>query len=235
MKNLKTLCLFISFTALSTLNYNFSLAESMPVSGEKRDVGSFDQLDLGGAFTVTLVQGNEESVVIDAVPEIASKIITKVEAGKLKIYNEKHFKSEDKITVTVNFKTLKSIDCSGACSITASGKLQFDDLSMDASGACKTNLELTAKKLDISISGAGNNTLSGSVTAVELDISGAGKLQAASLQADDYEIDISGTGNAEISVAKTLDVEVSGTGNIKYKGDPVIKKEISGTGNIIKM
>ena len=184
---------------------------------------------------VTLVQGTEESVQIDASSEIASKIITKVESGKLKIYTEKHFKSDEKISLTVNFKNLKSIDCSGAGHLSSAGKLQFDELSLDASGACKTNLELSAKSLSMDISGAGNTTLSGSVPKVDLDISGAGKYMAATLIVEDYDIDISGTGNAEINVSKSLDVEISGTGTIKYKGDPVIKKEISGTGNVVKL
>lgn len=234
MKNLKTVCLIISFTIMSVSGVIFKTMGS-PEAGEKRNLGSFNQLDLGGAFAVTLIQGNEESVTIDATSDIASQIITKVEGGKLKIYNEKDFKSEGKISITVNFKNLKSIDCSGAGTLTSTGKLHFDDLLLEASGACKTNLELDAKKLSVDISGAGNTTLSGNVPSVDLDISGAGKFMASSLVADDYEIDISGTGNAEISAAKTLDVEVSGTGVVKYKGDPVIKREISGTGNISKM
>ncbi len=237
MKNSKIASLFISFTILSvaTCFQTENLAAAIRVAGEKRNVGSFNQLDIGGAFSVTLIQGNEESVVLDVTSEIASHIITKVEGGELKIYTEKNFKSDDKVALTVNFKTLKSIECSGAGTLASSGKLQFDELSLDASGACKTNLELTAKSLEVDISGAGNTTLAGAVPKVDLDISGTGKFMAVSLQADDYEIDISGTGNAEVSVSKSLDVEISGTGMVKYKGDPMIKKEISGTGSVSRL
>ena len=219
--------LFISLNAISN--------PVTPYQGEKREPGSFKSLDLMGAFVVTLIQSSEESVVIESKPEIAAQIKTKVDGGTLKIYTEKGFKTDEKIALTVNFKNLEDIECSGAIVLNATAPLKFENLSLDLSGACKMNFELSASSLDVDISGAGNSTLNGKASKVNLDISGAGKFMASSLLADDYDIDISGTGNAEVHATKSLSVEVSGTGVVKYKGDPVIKKEISGTGNVTRL
>jgi autotransporter translocation and assembly factor TamB len=208
---------------------------SPAAKADQRTVSSFDQLDLKGAFTITLIQGSTETVNIDAPSETASKIFTKVEEGVLSIYTEKDFNSENKISITVNFKNLKSIDCSGANVINATAPLKFNDFSFDASGACKANLEFTSAMLDIDMSGAVNATFKGTAKQVKLDISGAGKLLASDLKAESYDIDISGTGNAEVNASSFLNVEVSGTGNVKYKGDPKITKEVSGTGNVTRM
>src|SRR5688572_23102972 len=202
------------------------------ILGETRELSSFDKIEISGAFTITLVQGNAENVSIDANSDIASRVITKVDNGTLKIYTEKDFDSDSKITLTVNFKNLTSIDCSGANVINSSGSLKFNNLSFDASGACKANLEFSAANLDIDMSGAVNAVMKGSASRVELDISGAGKLLAADLVARDYDVDISGTGNAEINASKSLNVEVSGTGNVKYRGEPKITKKVSGTANV---
>ncbi len=188
-----------------------------------------------GSFDVTLVQGNEESVIVDAAPDVAALIVTKVEGGTLKIYPDHKLKHSGKIAITVNFKNLKSIDCSGAIEIKSAGALKFDELSFDASGACKANMEITATSLDVDISGAGTIIFTGRVPKVDLDISGAGKFMASALVAEDYEIDISGSGHAEVNATKVLDVEVSGAGKVKYSGDPKISKEISGTGQVSKM
>jgi len=213
----------------------FSYTGAFAVAGEKRDVGAFDKLDVSGAFVITLVQGTEENVIVDAPSDILKLVITKVESGNLKIYNHKDYKSDEKINITVNFKNLSEIDCSGANVINSAGALKFNNFSFDASGACKANLEFSTNNLDIDMSGAVNAVMKGTATNVDLDISGAGKLMAADLAATDYDVDISGTGNAEINASKSLNVEVSGTGNVKYKGEPKITKEISGTGNVSQL
>ncbi len=205
------------------------------ITNDKRIVEAYHSLDLEGAFTVTLIQGNEESVVVETPGDIASQVMTKVESGELKVYTEKGFKSSEKVALTITFKNLKSIDCSGAIVLNGKGSFKFEDFSFYASGACKATLEFTAGNLDVDISGAGTATMQGTASKVDLDISGAGKFMAASLAADVYEIDISGTGKAEVNAMKILDVEISGTGNVKYSGEPKITKQISGTGNVTKL
>jgi len=235
MKNLKIVSRYLVLVLMAVILKTGSGSANTFILGDKRDLSSYNQLELEGAFEVTLVQGNEESVIVEAAPEVASLIITKVEGGTLKIYPDKKLNSNSKIALTINFKTLKAIDCSGAIDITGSGAMKFEELSFDASGACKATLEINATSLHMDISGAGKTTFSGKVSQVNLDISGAGKFMAASLEADSYDIDISGSGNAEVNAAKMLDVEVSGSGNVKYTGNPKISQDISGTGQVIKM
>lgn len=210
------------------------LAQSS-ASGDKRTVAPYHNLEIEGAFTVTLVQGNEEAVFIEAAPELAEEIMIKVDEETLKIYSRKHSKITDKISLTVHFKNLKSIDCSGAIMLSGTGPFAFDELSLDMSGACKATLEINSASLHVDISGAGNASLSGKVPDVSLDVSGSGKFMASELLADDYQIDISGAGIVVVNAAKSMDVDVSGSGNLKYSGDPKINKEISGSGRVVKM
>ncbi len=220
--------LFIAFF-LTTAS---AIAQSA-TSTDKRTVAPYHNLEIEGAFTVTLVQGDEEAVYIDATTELTEEVMIKADDGTLKIYTKKDSKTSGKVALTIYFKNLKSIDCSGAILLT--GTLSLDELSLDLSGACKATMEIHTASLHVDISGSGNAAFSGKVSDVGLDISGAGKFMAAGLMADDYEIDISGTGNAEVNAAKTLDVDVSGAGIIKYSGDPKISREISGAGIIAKL
>lgn len=234
MKNCKKLPVIVLMLLTATLTTTSNYA-SIALIDNSRQVSPFEKLELEGAFEIMLIQGDEESVFIDAPSDVNKEILTKVEGGTLHIYTEKGFKSKAKIAITVYFKNLREIDCSGAIDLTGMGPMKFETLLVDASGACKIKMELTASKLNVDISGAGNTTLSGKVNTVSLDISGAGKYMASNLVADSYDIDVSGTGNAEINAAKQLGVEVSGTGNVRYSGDPKITKDISGTGQVSKM
>ncbi len=219
---------------VATLPVNFSYAAKIKTDNE-REVSPFDKLELEGPFEIMLIQGSEESVFIDAPSDVNKQIITKVEGSTLRIFSVKDFRSKTKVLITVYFKNLRELDCSGAIDLTGMGPMKFETMLLDASGACKLKMELTASKLNVNISGAGNATFSGKVSSVNLDISGAGKYMASQLLAEDYDIDVSGTGNAEVNAAKQLHVDVSGTGNVRYTGDPKISKEISGTGQVSKM
>jgi len=69
-----------------------------------------------------------------------------------------------------------------------------------------------------------------------MDLSGASDIFAYELLTENYQIDISGAGNAQINVSKRLQAEVSGAGNIRYKGSPSeVNQEVSGAGSIRKV
>jgi hypothetical protein len=46
-------------------------------------------------------------------------------------------------------------------------------------------------------------------------------------------VDISGSGNCEVTVNTRLDVDIDGSGSVFYKGTPSIKDHISGSGRVV--
>jgi len=63
-------------------------------------------------------------------------------------------------------------------------------------------------------------------------LTGTGNFYGFPMHFDHADITISGTGNCEVSVEKSLDVSIEGSGNVLYKGYPVIREHISGTGSV---
>ena len=63
-------------------------------------------------------------------------------------------------------------------------------------------------------------------------ISGSGKIRAYDLLSAETNIRISGSGNAELSVADYLKAKVSGSGKVRYKGNPTVDVDISGSGKV---
>ncbi|MBL0340196.1 MAG: DUF2807 domain-containing protein [Bacteroidetes bacterium] len=224
------LTLFLTTSAFSRHSNAIRLS-----ADEVRVVSGFTKVAISGAFKVILIQGASEGISVKANPKVMKNIITKVEGSTLKINSEGMYYNDEEIELTINFISLVAMDCSGSTQLSGEGQLKFDNFEFSASGSAKAELNFLAKKLDIDMSGAGHLNFQGAVNEVELDISGSGKFMAASLTSDKYEINISGSGNAEIAVASILEVDISGSGVVKYKGEPTISRDISGSAKIIKL
>jgi hypothetical protein len=94
-------------------------------------------------------------------------------------------------------------------------------------------MELSAQKLDLNSSGASKLRLSGTANDVSADLSGACDIFGFDLVCDNFTVDLSGAGKAQIHVNKKINAEISGAGSIRYKGNPsVINQSVSGAGSI---
>lgn len=94
---------------------------------------------------------------------------------------------------------------------------------------------LTLPSLEqVSTSGTGDVVVTDSMAQEELKISltGAGSFMGFPMRAGDCQVDITGTGNCEITVDNSLDVTIDGTGSVYYKGNPTVHTDISGTGSV---
>lgn len=87
----------------------------------------------------------------------------------------------------------------------------------------------------ISYSGSANIRIDSPMEADYLEISlmGSCSLNGFLLSSSYCQVDISGSGEVEISASKGLDVSIDGSGNVYYKGSPSIKDHISGSGGVI--
>ena len=88
---------------------------------------------------------------------------------------------------------------------------------------------------EISYDGSGNVTISGSMETDYLEVSllGSCSLYGFSLRAESCQVDITGSGNCEITASSSLDVSIDGSGSVFYKGSPSIEDHISGSGRVV--
>jgi len=95
---------------------------------------------------------------------------------------------------------------------------------------------ITLPSIDkISYSGSGDVSISSPMETdyLELSLLGSCSFKGFSMSADYCQVDISGSGNCEISALKGLDVSIDGSGSVFYKGSPSIKDHISGSGRVV--
>ncbi len=105
----------------------------------------------------------------------------------------------------------------------------------------KTEKEISARIVVsafdyVGITGAGDFQISGEhQPALDIYITGTGNVEALDMEVENCTIRVSGAGNCEVNVTRSLDVQVSGVGNIFYMGTPSISSDISGVGNLISV
>ena len=200
---------------------------------EDRSVSNFTRLQIGGAFKVYLIQGDQEKLVIEADADEIKEIKTEVVGSTLKIYTESQWGSRyHDITVWLTFKSLEKFDFSGAVEVTSEGVLNFAELDMDVSGASEINLDMNADKIDAEFSGASEIDFSGKCKTGYFELSGASEFDAEGIEFQDLSIEVSGASEAKVWATGKLNIDASGASDIRYKGTPNISIDQSGASSI---
>lgn len=240
MKTKQLLTLAITLTFLlslqSSCTYGFGgIKGNGNVVKQDRQIGSFSGLDVGGAFKVFLTQGEKESIVVEADENLLDIITTEVRGNTLMIKTTEDIRDSEALNIYLTFKDMEEIEVSGACHLLGENKMKFENLELDCSGASDVELKLGASDLNMDCSGASQVELYGSAKSVDLDLSGASHFDGYDLEADIYNVDVSGAAHAKVYVNKELSAEVSGAASLKYKGEPVIKEhDVSGAASMKK-
>ena len=203
---------------------------------ETRKVSSFNTIEVSGAFDIIIKQGASEEVTVETDQNILPLVRTDVSGNTLKIETRKPVHHTTMLKVYVTVKDLKMIDISGAVNVQSDGRLTVPELSIDGSGASDAKLDIAVQKLKLDCSGASKLKFTGTAGDVNMELSGASDIFGYDLAAENYDIEISGAGNAQINVSKKLHAEISGAGSVKYKGSPTeVDQSVSGAGSIRKV
>ena len=203
---------------------------------ETRAVSGFDQVGVSGSGQITIIQGDEESLTIEADDNFLPLIKSEVVNGKLRIGPERvSLRASQPIRYKLKLKRLTALSLSGSLAAEADS-LKTETLTVSISGSGKVRLaRLEADDFKVRISGSGDLNLAGKVTHQELRISGSGDYRAAELDSQHAEVHISGSGDALLTAQQTLDVHISGSGKVQYYGHPSISKSISGSGSLRRL
>jgi hypothetical protein len=209
-------CLVAIVAVLLVLTGCSVVSGSGQVASETRQVSGFTGIELSGIGEVTLVQGDAESLTIEADDNVLPVLTSEVENSVLHLGTKPRttVQTRNPIRYRVTLKDLTSIELSGSGSV---------------SGA---NLQVNALRADIS--GSGTIDLAGTADQQEVNVSGSGRYEAAELPSRSVTIEISGSGNATVAASAELRVDISGSGTVTYSGDPTIDQSISGSGRLVK-
>jgi hypothetical protein len=193
-------------------------------------VSSFDALKASGIYELKLIQGNKESVRIEADENLHDLFQVRNEGSSLVIdmkkldSQNKNLKVKTSMKVYVTFKSLKNLELSTIGNVTSEDKLTFDDLRIRNKSIGLVDLQLTANKVDVENKSVGNVKLTGKAQDAVVRNSGVGSLEAADFVVQTMNIENTGVGNAEVNAEKNLTVKDSFMGKVKNKGAATARK-----------
>ena len=240
MKKQYFLVISVLLLAMAACNFgNFNIqANGLKASGntvrEEIAISGISQVDFSGLGNMTVEQGDEELLVIEADDNIMPNITTEIMGDRLTIGVKKGTSINGPVTLryTLTVKDLSELELSGLGDIEI-GRFSTDDLAISISGGGNLDFKgLDVEQLSVALSGLGNVSIAGNCQSQKLKISGGGSYQAGDLKSGTAQVTISGLGGATVWVADELDVTISGGGDVGYYGNPRIRQDISGLGSI---
>ena len=210
---------------------------------EVRPVENFSKVHFKDFGTLTLSQGDQEALTIEAEEEVLAELTSEVKNGTLilgigedwwdrlgKWITSVFSGEQHSVLYHLTVKNLDELNISGNCQLNCDS-LVSEDLSIKVSGLGDLTFKhLDCSHLDVRISGRGEFSAAGRADRQQVRISGSGEYLAGNLASQTLRLVISGQGNATVRVAENLDITISGLGQVNYYGRPKLRQVISGLG-----
>lgn len=227
--------LFFLFSALTFSSFGQTIINDKNV--EVRNVSSFSAVKVSGGIEVYLSQSDEDAVAVSASDlKYRDNIKTEVRNGILNIYFDSkpfRFNSGLNLRAYVSFKTLESIEASGASNFIINGLFNGNTVKIKLSGACEMKGKVNFDNLDVTLSGASTMKITGDIKNFKLDASGASDIKNYGLVVDNFIAKLSGASDVKITVNKSISAKASGASSLDYQGNPETRDvSSSGASNI---
>lgn len=182
----------------------------------------FTGIEVTSVFKVTLTQGEEHSLLIEAPEEHIPYIETIVSGGVLSIDYTGNERNVRGLTVHLQAPHINYIHAGGASAVSGLNTIEAQSLKLVVSGASNMTLDVETEKLATTLSGVTRVDLSGIATHHELAASGVSQVRAYDLGTDITSVKSSGTATVRITVLDQISAEASGTSTIMVRGNPEV-------------
>jgi hypothetical protein len=226
-----------SFAFISSLLLLISCKRSItgegPVISRNFAVSSINGIDLSIAAEVKIVTADSFNCIITAQENIMNAI-------KVKSDDDVEIKSDYNLNTSEPVSIVLSMPQITRARITGSGKIIFinpcksEKLKLLINGSGDIFAKSQSSEVRSEINGSGTISIAGSAKELKSEINGSGELHAFNFSADEADVEINGSGNAEVMSETNLKAEIHGSGKIIYKGQPHVVSEVVGSGQIQK-
>jgi len=214
--------ILIAFVMISQLNFSQTTIK----------LDNFDELKVFDQLNVTLVQSDENKVVVSGKNESSFETVNKNGVLKLRMKLTKMLSGED-TKVTLYFKNIKSIDANEGSIV--SSKHIFKQTTMDLSSqeGAKIDVELDVDNTTIKIYSGGIISLWGKAVTQKTTINSGGIFYAKDLVTSQTFVSLSAGGSADVNATILVDAKVKAGGSITIYGKPKEIKQETFAGGII--
>ena len=203
-----------------------------PIVSAELSLAPFDGVHLALPGEVFITQGETQSVTVEAKQNIIDELDLVVQNGIWRIDTDRCVRDVNDFKVFITIPTVTQLEISGSGDIISESFLNINDIYLRITGSGDMDLGLNADDIELDITGSGNVFLEGTADDLDVRITGSGDIRAFKQEVNTARVNISGSGDVEVTVIDELDVRISGSGDVRYKGNPTLDVSISGSGDV---
>lgn len=215
-----------------------SVSGSRNVVKEERQLGEFTHVEVSGSMDVYITQGSSRGLTIEAEDNIVPLVETEVNGGELEIRFKRNtnIRTHKQVKVYLTTPVLEGLNLSGSGDVEVKSHFtSAGSVEVNLSGSGDVSASFDAPELNVSLAGSGNIDLKGQTRDLHISIAGSGNCEADELLAETAEVNIAGSGNADVHASRDLKVSSLGSGNVRYKGAPSLNVNKLGSGTVRKL
>ncbi len=185
-----------------------------PVVEETIELPPFESIGLAIEAKVFLRQGKQQKVRIKAQKNIIDNIEQKVKDNAWGISFKEEARRYDPVEIYVTMADIRNLSVAGSGSIICAEA--FSEL----------------RQLDLAIGGSGKIEMLGDAGRMKISLAGSGVFAGADLKTQQAEVNVAGSGTAEVHAEEQLKVSIAGSGDVYYYGSPRVESSIAGSGKV---
>ncbi len=194
-------------------------------NAQVRSVTPFSGVKVSGGIDVYLSQSSDYSLAVSASEEkYRDNIKTEVKNGVLYITCNNDFfgrnHGDKKLRAYISFKTLESLEASGASDFIINGTLSSNSLLVKLAGASDLKGSIKVTDLNLELSGASTVIVNGTAENLKLGASGASDIKSYELRVANCVAKLSGASDVRLTITNSISAHASGASTLYYQGNP---------------
>ncbi len=231
-----TLAFAVAIFCLNTSYAQFNkIKGNGNVTTKTHNTSDYNEIKVVGFMDVKLESGTEGTITVTTDENIHEYIVIESnnEVLTIKVKNKVNIQTKKGVHVTVPFKDLDKVSLTGSGDVLTSNTIKGDTFEAELTGSGDVILEVEATTIDTKITGSGDVKLSGKVNDLEVKVTGSGDFSGKSLESQNTQVYVSGSGDASVHASKSLKARVNGSGDVNYYGKPeTTDTKVMGSGGI---
>ena len=226
--------ILIAFAFIATSCDDDCVSGSGPIVSREIELDEFNSFTLQGSAEVEVRRGDIQEVIVEGQDNILNQINTDIRGGHWDVFTEGCIRNHRGLKIYITVPELKMIGLTGSGSVETYDTFEGDEMSVVLSGSGRLEVVVTTAELYTTITGSGKVEVDGYAELADLNITGSGTYEGFGLETSSTHVDISGSGDAKVSVNDLLQVRITGSGNVYYRGNPAVETDITGSGEVKK-
>jgi len=204
-----------------------------PRGTDVRPVGDVSSVRLASAGTLTIEQGDTPGLTVTAGARTLPHVTSAVHDGVLVLDVDSAWVRTGGVTYHLVLPAVDAITVDGS-GVVAADAASGDRVAVTVRGSGHVDVaHVSAPEVAVTVAGSGSVSLAGRTVHQRVVITGSGAYDAEGLASRTADVDVAGSGRAELDASQQLNVAIAGSGSVTHTGPAVVTSHVAGSGEVV--